>query len=191
MIELNEDPKSGTDSIIEKAKESEQSGATSFMRPEPKQAKKGRGRPPKDKSDAKKEAPKQENKSEEKKGPFIETKVLCYPLVKGISIAGVNYTKDPRAAMSADEAEAMADAMGKIFDKYLPDLMQNYGAEAALCLAMGQYGIRLYAIKKLQQEEAKKKYEAQSRPEASTPPRPERSVKGIPDLASDEHFEVI
>lgn len=137
-------------SIIEKAKISESEGQSAFMNPEPKKAKKGPGRPKKENSE--KTEQKTETKKAESKGPMIETKALCYPLVKGVSVMGVSYTNDPRAALTAQEADQMAEAMGLIFDKYMPDMMQNWGAEAALIMAFGQYGLRLYAIKKLQQE---------------------------------------
>lgn len=150
-------------SIIEKAKISESEGATAFMNPEPKKAKKRPGRPKNsEKSD---EPKKEENKKAESKGPMIETKALCYPLVKGVSVMGVSYTGDPRAALSAQEADAMAEAMGAIFDKYMPNVMQDWGAEAALVMSFGQYGLRLYAIKKLQEESLKNRPQPQKKPE--------------------------
>ena len=148
-------------SIIEKAKISESEGQSAFMNPEPKKAKKSPGRPKKEQSE--KTEQKTETKKAESKGPMIETKALCYPLVKGVSVMGVSYTNDPRAALTAQEADQMAEAMGLIFDKYLPNVMTDWGAEAAIVMAFGQYGLRLYAIKKLQ-EETKKQQPQPQRP---------------------------
>lgn len=152
-------------SIIEKAKISEAEGQSAFMNPEPKKAKKGPGRPKKENSEKSETKPHEPKKQTEQKGPMIETKALCYPLVKGVSVIGVSYTGDPRAALSAQEADQMAEAMGLIFDKYMPDMMQNWGAEAALVMAFGQYGLRLYAIKKLQQETQRPQPTQQKQPE--------------------------
>ena len=107
---------------------------------------------------------------------MIETKALCYPLVKGVSVMGVSYTGDARAALTAQEADHMAEAMGLIFDKYMPSMMQDYGAEAALIMSFGQYGLRLYAIKKLQQE-------AQKPTQAQKPQEFQQEVKN--DLVLD------
>lgn len=157
---MNEEkPKSTVDEIIEKAKTSEAAGGASFMDPQPKQTKRARGRPKGStttESGAAK-SDKTESKSESKKGPVIETKVFCYPIVKVMSIGAVSYTKDPRAACTPTEAENIAETMGVLFDKHLPDLLQNYGAEAGFILAMGQWTMRLVAIKKLQSEEMRKK----------------------------------
>lgn len=161
-------------SIIEKAKISESEGQSAFMNPEPKKAKKGPGRPKKD--NAEKSEQKSEPRKQEPKGPMIETKALCYPLVKGVSVMGVSYTGDARAALTAQEADHMAEAMGLIFDKYMPSMMQDYGAEAALIMSFGQYGLRLYAIKKLQQE-------AQKPTQAQKPQEFQQEVKN--DLVLD------
>ena len=150
-------------SIIDKAKISESEGQSAFMNPEPKRAKKGPGRPKN--SEKTSEPKKDENKKQESKGPMIETKALCYPLVKGISVMGVSYTGDARAALTSQEADQMAEAMGLIFDKYLPNVMSDWGAEAAIVMAFGQYGLRLYAIKKLQQESQKTQPPPQKQPE--------------------------
>ncbi len=158
-MEIELDLKPESESIIDKAKQSEAAGASAFMNPEPKTAKKGPGRPKgvkSEKTDNKAQDPKKE---EPKKGPHIETKVLCYPIVKGISSAGVMYCGDNRAAMTMDEVDNIAGSMGLLFDKYLPDIMQNYGLEAAFVLAMSQYTLRLYAIKKIKTMEAAKQQE--------------------------------
>ena len=159
--------KTETASIIDKAKISEAAGASSFMNPEPKTAKKGPGRPKKA-SEPKKE----EDKKQDDTKPLIETKALCYPIVKIVSVAGVNYTKDARAALTPQEADGMAEALGLVLDKYMPDAMKNYGPEIALTLCMGQYGLRLYAIKKLQEEKLQKE-NAASQQNA----RPQEEVK--------------
>lgn len=80
----------------------------------------------------------------------IPTKALCYPFIKVLSSAGVSYTNEPRAAIGAEEAEGMASALGMVLDKYLPDAMAKWGPELVLGASLGQYGLRIYAIKKLQ-----------------------------------------
>lgn len=164
-----------SESIIEKAKQSEAAGASAFMNPEPKLAKKGPGRPKGAKSETKS---KDERPKDEPKKAFIETKVLCYPIAKAVSIAGVSYTGDPRAAMSPDEAEMVAGALGGILDKYLPDAMQSFGAEIALTVAMGQYGLRLYAIKKSNDDAKRRAEGARSQAE-------HKSSADVTDLATD------
>lgn len=189
-----ETEKSTTEQIIEKAKESEAAGASAFMNPEPKKAKGKPGRPKGSasvSSSAKSRETgadsKTDGKKEEKPQFEIPTKVLCYPIVKGISVGGVYYTNNPRAAMTPDEAEAMAQALGMVLDKYMPDAMKNFGPEMALAFSLGQYGIRLYAIKKVMEAEQAKKAPSHN-PEA---PRPQSEHVQNNLVADEQSFTVI
>lgn len=174
--------KTEAESIIEKAKISEESGGSQFMNPQPKEIKKGRGRPKKvDSEKSQAESPK---KTEEKSGPKINipTKTLMYPAVKMISMGGVSFTGDARAAVTSDEADAMAEALGMLADKWMPDLMASWGPEAMCALVFAQYGTRLYAIKKLQEEKLRQTATPtpQARPQAEV--RPFKVVEDIPDV---------
>lgn len=148
--------------IIENAKKTEEvTQVQGSMIPPAKEPKKGRGRPPG--SGKKQDASNSHQKNEEnvKDAPRpqfnIPTKVICYPLIKGVSAAGVSFVGDPRAAISADEAEGMAEALGMVLDKYMPDAMAKWGPELVLGMNLGQYGLRLYAMKKLKMEEVARK----------------------------------
>lgn len=167
--------KSFSDEIIDRAKESEETGGASFMNPEGKKAKKPRGRPKKEASDKFETKSSDPKKSEaESKISQIPTKVICYPIVKAMSVGAVYAVKDPRAAATPDEAEGLAEAMALVFDKHLPDLLSKYGAESMLCLALGQWGIRLVAIAKIKKSEAEKAAE-----QAKHRPRPQESVNTV------------
>lgn len=176
-----ESEKTTVDEIIEKAKTSESAGGASFMDPQPKVAKKGRGRPKGSTSDKKSSDEGPKISEDVKKGPQIESKVFCYPIVKVMSIGAVSYTKDPRAACTPQEAENLSETMGALFDKHLPDMLQHYGVEAAFILALGQWGMRLVAIKKLQTEAMKKQAESEAQ---STKMRPQEATS-FNDLAKD------
>ena len=187
-----ETEKTSSEQIIEKAKESEAVGASAFMNPEPKKAKGKPGRPKGSSGSSsigKTSEPKKEEREDKKAEPKFEipTKVLCYPIVKGISVGGVYYTNNPRAAMTPDEAEAMAQALGMVLDKYMPDAMKNFGPEMALAFSLGQYGIRLYAIKKVMEAEQAKKA-PQHNPEA---PRPQSEHVQNNLVADEQSFTVI
>lgn len=145
--------KTPSDEIIEKAKESESISGSNFMDPKIKKEKKEtRGRPRKN-ADQTKDAPKTENKSQNSDPKFnIPTKVLCYPVCRAVSSFGVSYTNNPQAGMTSDEIEGLASSLGLVLDKYLPDAMSKFGPELILAFNLGQYGLRLYAIKKLMQE---------------------------------------
>lgn len=142
-----------SEEIIKKAEENEKSSESQFMSPKDKKSEKKRGRPKKEFKD---EELKKDNPEKEAPKFNIPTKVICYPITKAISAAGVSYTNEPRAALTPDEAEGMAEALGLILDKYMPDVGNKYGPELMLSLSLGQYGLRLYAIKKLKEEQLKK-----------------------------------
>lgn len=80
----------------------------------------------------------------------IPSKEICKPIVSFIQAAAVSYVQDPKAQMRPDEFDNVATAMGLVMDKYLPVVMAQYGAEAMLILGLGQYGMRIMALKRLQ-----------------------------------------
>lgn len=163
-----EEIKSASESIIEKAKVSEQNSSSSFMEPEIKETKKKVGRPKKSDS-IKKENP----SAEQKQDPAfnIPTKIICYPLVKGVSVVGYNYVKHPQAALTSQEIDDMAQALAMVIDKYAPEALNKYGPEIMLATSLGTYGLRLYALKKVLLEK-----EAKAKPQENVQPRPSENV---------------
>lgn len=147
---------SPSEEIIKKAEENEKSSESQFMSPKEKKTEKKRGRPSKSAQSEKSDDIKKENIEKENPKFNIPTKVVCYPITKAVSALGVSYTNEPKAALTPDEADAMAEAMGLILDKYMPDIGNKYGPELMLGLSLGQYGLRLYAIKKLKEEQLKR-----------------------------------
>ena len=172
-----------SESIIEKAKISESENEGQFMNPAPR-TKKSRGRPKKEKSENLFSGEKQENKSQDT-GPRIETKVLCYPIVKVISNVSVTVVKDKRAAMTFEEADSIAESMGKVFDKYIPELLGNYGAEMAFALAVGSYSTRLYLLAQAKKKEVEMMQAASTAQKAQEQQRDSSSVD-MNKLDSDE-----
>jgi len=157
-IEVQKEDSKLTD-LIDKAKESEERGQSSFMNPGDKPKAK-RGRKPKPKEAPGTKAESGAKSEQDRTSSKIDTKFFCLPITGAMSSVAVGYTKDPRAAMTQSEAMSMAEAMGLVLDKYLPDLLSNYGPEFMLCTALSQWGIRLMAIKKLQAEAAKNRQES-------------------------------
>lgn len=140
----------------------DQAGEGQFMNPGQK-VKKPRGRP-KGSGSAKQENKKigeaqDAQKSEE---PQIPTSEVIKPLINLISVGGAAYAGDDRARMKPEELEAGAMALGLVMDKYLPDMLNKYGPEIMCCMVFGQYGLRVMAIKKINDiENAKKQAKAQ------------------------------
>lgn len=157
--------------LKESAKISEEQGSNSFMEPEIKQPKRKQGRPKgstKDKSgpsvSGESANPKSDPKQE--KPQFnIPTKALCYPVGQALSSVAVNYVGHTKAAMSPEELESFADALGMVLDKYLPDALSKYGPEMMLGFALTQWSVRLVAMKKyLKMEEERRKADSNQRP---------------------------
>src|SRR4051812_23503504 len=107
-----------TDNLIKMAKDSEAEKKTDLAA-EPKLAKKRGPKGPRNKGPEKSEKKTDSPRAENPLPPF-PTKALCYPVLKGISAMGVQYTGDPKAAISMEEAEGMATAMELVINKYAP-----------------------------------------------------------------------
>ena len=149
--------------------------------------KKSRGRPRKDDSQktsafSTSQAPKVEGTSAQET-IVIPSKEIAKPVIKVISSVGESLAEDSRARMSSDEIEACSEALGLVLDKYAPKIMKDYGPEMVLGITLGQYGLRILALKKMKQEEMKANREAwiqsQLKKEAQEP---------IPDLPKSETF---
>lgn len=89
--------------------------------------------------------------------PPIPSKEIAKPFCQLISKAGASYVEDPRAQMTPEELENVATAMGMVMDKWMPMLSTQYGAELYLIVALGSWGSRLYAFKKLKNMEKKER----------------------------------
>jgi len=153
MDEINEMPEP-SEQIIENAKMSEAVKTDGPMIPKGKEAPKKRGRPAKtaqEKSRPEKDEVKQDASNSRPKFD-IPSQVICYPLVKIVSVTGVAVAKDQRAAITASEADDMARAMGMVMDKWMPDAMAKWGPEVMLGLSLGQYSLRVYALARANQE---------------------------------------
>lgn len=153
-----------TNKIAEMANEAKSVSSTEFMKPGSK--KKGRPkltdqekaeRAKKQKENVKTDNPQNPQDNPQPQG--IPSKEICKPLAHLISQVGVNYTKVAQAAMTPQELENVATAMGLCMDKYMPVIMTKYAAECMLVYALGTWSIRIVAIKKLVAMEEKKKAE--------------------------------
>lgn len=104
-----------------------------------------------------------ETKSEpQQKAQGIPTSEIVKPLVKLMSTAAEAWCEDQRAAMSAGELEAGANALGMLLDKWGPDMVTKWGPEIMCGMVFGQYGLRVYALKKLKAfEEMEKEHFAE------------------------------
>lgn len=154
MEEINEMPEP-SEQIIENAKMSEAVKTDGPMIPKGKEAPKKRGRPAKTESEkqSKKPSPEKDSGPEQTRPKFdIPSQVICYPLVKIVSVTGVAVAKDQRAAITSSEADDMARAMGMVMDKWMPDAMAKWGPEVMLGLSLGQYSLRVYALARANQE---------------------------------------
>ncbi len=99
----------------------------------------------------------------------ISSKEIGKPIAQFISSTAVSYVGDPRAGMTPDELENLSLALGLVMDKYMPDLLNKYGPEAMLCICMGQYGIRVMAMKKYLDAEKAQKVKNVTTPENPKP----------------------
>lgn len=169
MIELVDTPEINPE-ILDKAREADQ----------PQAPKRGRGRPKKDEQNQKTSSAKAESKND--KTHNIPTKIICYPIVKGISMTAAIALKDKRAEMNMTEAEFMAEGMAQVFDKHLPAILGQYGAEIVLLTAFAQYGARLTILS--QQIKAEKRAQ-----QGSQPPPPENETPR--DFKKYDPFEAV
>lgn len=176
--------KPSSEELINQAREFD--AGKSNLKSEPKVGGKKRGPyKPREKSakDTRPEKPPIEEQKQDAPKFNIPTEALCYPVVKAMSGMAVAYTKEPRAAMTPDEAEGIAKAMGMVLDKYLPDVASKYGPELVLGVSLGQYGLRLYAIKQVQAQAMRSHEQAQT---ANQGPRPNSAPAANLTVISEE-----
>lgn len=134
------------------SKAQEQSETASFMEPGQK-VKKKPGRPKKDSKEAKGVFGKQDTAPERPQEPQIPTSTIVKPLINLMSTGAAAWADDERARMKPEELEAGAQALGMIVDKYLPDAMNKYAPEIIFAMVFGQYGLRVFALKKMKELE--------------------------------------
>lgn len=147
--------------LVEKAKDAEKS-TVGIMEPQP--PKRGRGRPPGAANKKSMSGPGAENRmhdghvigSSSASGPdAIPTRKIVEPFVKLISKGAGAYAGDKRAEMNHQELEDMAQALGMVCDKWMPVLSKDFGPEVLLATTFSAYGVRVYALKKVLEEERK------------------------------------
>ena len=85
----------------------------------------------------------------EKDKPVVEipTSVITIPIAKSISTLGEQYAGHPKARMNDEELDSLAQALGLVMDKYLPDIGNKFGPELFLGLCLSQYAIRIKQVK--------------------------------------------
>lgn len=175
--------------------------APGFMEPGTKTKEKGkRGRPSKEES-AKKAADQKKaasgNPQDPQSNPQAQAPAQPLPpsaeslmagkmLTKSLSGLGVAIAEDPRAQMTPDELEAGAEVIARLMDKYMPQIMGQYGLEAGALMIFGQYSLRVVAIKKAKKLEAIKKEKEFMEKMRNPPPPPGPSAPKVP---TNEGFE--
>lgn len=126
------------------------------MIPEKPSEKKKVGRPKKNKDAAPGPGGKPEMSPEQKAksqaAAAIPNSVIIKPLMPLVSAVGVSIAGHTSAALKPEEAEALANALGLVMDKYLPNAFDKYGPEIVLAMVLGQYGMRVYAVGKYRDE---------------------------------------
>lgn len=88
--------------------------------------------------------------------PPIPTAKIVRPLVGVLSRLGEGYVDHPKAAMTPEEMEAICESMGLVLDKWMPLVAGQFGAELMLGVALGQYSLRIMAMRKYLDAERKK-----------------------------------
>lgn len=180
------------------AQANESGTGAGFMEPGTKTKEKGkRGRPSKEES-AKKAAEQKkaaqgpqdpQNPQQTAQGPAqplppsAESLMAGKMLTKSISGLGVAIAEDPRASMTPDELEAGAEILARLMDKYMPQIMGQYGLEAGALMVFGQYGLRVMAVKKAKKLEAIKREKDFMEKMKNPPPPPG------PQVPTNDGFE--
>lgn len=129
--------------------------AKAFMQPEPPKAK--RGRPRKRDESGMNSDPKIASPPPPNMPPPIPTAKIVKPLVHVVSRLGEGYAGHPAAAMKPEELEAISESLGLVLDKWMPTIAGQFGAELMLGVALGQYGLRIMAVRKYVEDEEKKR----------------------------------
>lgn len=112
----------------------------------------------------------------------IPSKEIAKPLVSLVSAGAVAWVQHPKAAMSPEELEGGAQALGLLLDKYMPTMVTKYGIEIMCVMVFGQYGLRVFALKKvmdLEKAEMAKRMQAQNEPQRKTGEEKENNVRQV------------
>lgn len=144
---MSENPE--LDLIKEKAAEMESNGA-GLMEPGT-QVKKKKGRPKKTDAEKAAKSEKSEKSDSVEKSPdeiSIPTKVIFLQTLPALSNACVRFARTPQAAMQPQEMDAVAGLLAALMDKYAPNALNKYGLEITTAVMIGQYGFRVYQLKK-------------------------------------------
>lgn len=157
-----------------------------FMQPQAPPVKRGRGRPRKNPVEATASV---DTAPLEPTAPQFETKKIVEPLVKLISSAGVELAGDESVRMSPEEIGAGAEALGMLIDKWMPTVGSQYGPEFACVMIFGQWGMRVYQVKREKEKEKRdRSVEALLRPSGQV--RPEMEIVKPVQTSSDTVFPI-
>lgn len=140
--------------IKEKAEEAD-SAQAAFMEPGTK-IKKARGRPRKDPSKKSESKKASEPEAPPKTEPQIPTTQIIRPAMQMLTDRIADGIGDPRAKATHDELEIMCQCLGGLIDKYAPDALSKYGLEITSVMVFGQYGLRVYSLKRAVDAEKRK-----------------------------------
>lgn len=126
-----------------------------FMEPGSKAPKKGR--PSKEemlkKEHEKKVQEEAKKQAELQKPPSQDSLMLGRFATQGISVAAVKWSGSERAQMTPDELDAGAEILARLADKWMPNVMSQYGLEATALMIFASYGMRVAAEARRVREE--------------------------------------
>lgn len=105
--------------------------------------------------------------------PPIPSKKIAEPAVKLLSKLGAGVAGHPKAEMTTDELEAISEACGMVLDKWMPVVAGQYGPELFLTMALASWGTRVYAIRKVVEQEQAEREQAKRHMQAMTESGPE------------------
>ena len=170
---------SPSEKIIENALKSETIATDGPMIPKGKEGPKKKGRPRKTETEQPRKSAEKMDAEPQKPKFDIPSQVICYPIVKVISVAGVAVAKDQRAAITSSEADDLSRALGMVMDKWMPDAMAKWGPEVMLGLSLGQYGLRVYALAMSNKERAARTQAQQPQAEARPQTGPVSNITSL------------
>lgn len=148
------------ESRIEEIKEAAshlEQDSISFMEPG---TKKKRGPYKKKKKTVEKDQPERESPKAEStnSGPSVETVQFFRPVVAFSGKAVAAWAGTPQALPSPDEIDLMSQGFAGVVDKYLPSMLDQYGAEVLLAYSVTAYSIRAFNLKRVVDAEKAKQH---------------------------------
>lgn len=177
----------GLNKLGVKAAETETETRKLFEPGEPK-AKKGPGRPKKDKGDA----PKADGTQPQPKITVIQgfdARDGCKGIFKMLSGALARSTKCPDMSLTSDEINELGDLWGQVGNQYMPEIIGRHGALIFACTATAGVAFRLSMVA---ENEIKKRQAYQQQGESKPQPGPVHVVnpqKGMDATADNTNLD--